>query len=172
MIRTVRHLALMVGCLGFGCLARVIVYDPNVDCEIAAMLKDPGATERFAAARAARDRSSIRTRSTHLSPLELEAEAFAKLLDPPAGKIERTEHKAIEVVSIRAPAPPKLNLLGTCVNTENPTQSCALIEDPRPNAEGEDSLGPGPHWVRLNQGIHGLTITHIEDSRIVVQAGQ
>jgi len=169
MKKIVQQLVLVVGSLGLVYLANAITHSSSADHEIRTILGDPGAIERFAAARAARNRISSSVRSTHPSPLEQEAAAFAKLLNPPTEETECVGHHVTEAVLESVPVPPQIKLLGTCVNTENPTQSCALIEDHRNKAEGEDSLDNGPRWIRLNRRNQGLTVTLIENDRIVVQ---
>ena len=134
----------------------------KVDREIEEFLNRPGAVERFRA-----QGSGSESRPAEVSALVVQAEAYARLLDPPR-KAETlpapapASSPALAVPVVRPAAPSAVfRLDGISYHRSRPEESMALVWEP----------AGGRRWLRQGDRLGHFVVHEIHADKIVYRAG-
>ena len=160
MIKTLRITGFVTAILAGICLIFLVVLSAWGDKRIEDLSKIPGVIEEFTKVRG----SKTKVNQSQVSPLVVQAQMFARYLNPPQKPKPR---KSVDI-NVVVPLEPKtavsakFRVVLTSYSEENPQMSRALIDEP----------GKGLRWVMQSSMVGHLQIEQIKDGVVVAQGGQ
>jgi hypothetical protein len=159
MIKTLRITTIIAAVLAVIFFVLPMVFGGRNDEKIEQFLSSTGIVEKFNK----EADNKAKTSKSQTSPLVMQAELFAKYLNPPE-PVPSTP--AVPQPTISPPQPrvytPKFTLLGTSVYTAQPEMSLAFIDEP----------GKGLRWVKQGGQVEHITIKEVKEGLVVLQDGQ
>lgn len=163
MIKTLKITSLFAVVAAVGFVTFLGVFGLKGDEEIEKFLNVPGVVETFKKLATKTDKSS-----DQISPLVKQAQAFARIINPPPPPKPKSKPKktAPKKITKSKPVPPKpkvpvntkFKLIATCRYEKDPTKSMALLDMP----------AKGLKWFRQGEEVNHLIIEQIEDGNIVL----
>jgi len=152
MVKTLRITTIIAALLAAGFLVFSVVFGARGDKAVEEFLKSPAAIEQFRQAK-----GRITGGESQISPLVVQAQAFALYLNPPPPP-EPVVPSGPQMPPQPRVTTPKFKLIGTSFYPLHPDLSLALIDEP----------GKGIYWVRQSGRVGYLVVEQIKDGVIVV----
>ena len=156
MIKTLRITSIVAAVLAGILFVFPVVFGVRGDGQIEQFLSSAGVIAKFKES----EGNKAKTSGDEVSPLVKQAEAFARIINPPPKPRPVVQAPPV-TPEIRplAPVSPKFTLVAISVHQSRPEMSLALIDEP----------GKGTHWVKQSGEVGHLIIEQVKDGAVVVR---
>ena len=156
MIKTLRITSIVAAVLAGILFIFPVVFGVRGDGQIEQFLSSAGVIAKFKEA----EGNKAKTSGDEVSPLVKQAEAFARIINPPPKPRPVVQAPPVTPeIRPSAPVSAKFTLVATSVYQSHPEMSLAFI----------DESGKGTHWVKQSGEVGHLIIEQIKDGAVVVR---